>query len=228
MQAIRHQHPVRRAAVRVVLPCLCGLVLILSGCARRFPAERIPKTKWFVMPLEQPPAMSEMPREVRGWWFGARTIRQNPRAGAMMAESFTRELSKLDCINLYSPIEIQGYFADKRSLLTKSYPYLTRQELDALLAQVPSIEYARELGADKILSGRILRHYMGENRTIHWWWSTVDVQCEVIDVMTGNVEWSNNYVARQQFSSQSAVQQEIAAQLAKDLKKEYFWPMAEE
>jgi hypothetical protein len=206
----------------------CLALVLLVGCAGRFPAERIPKTKWLVMPLEQPPTQSTHPRAIQGWWLGARTLRQNPRAGAMLAESFIHDLAALECLNLYSPIQIRAYFAEKRRLIEEAYPHLSREEIELQLAQVPPIEFARELGADKILSGRIDRHYMGENWTIHWWWSTIQLQCEMTDVMTGQVEWSRKYRVRKQFASQSDVQREIAARLVKDLKKEYLRPMAEQ
>ena len=206
-----------------VLGCLLAVGLL--GCQGRFPAERIPKMKWLILPLEAPPSMRTTPRAIRGWWFGARTVRQNPRAGPMLADTLNRALARLEFINLYSVIELKYYFADKRQLLEDAYPFLSDDEIIEQIDQIPHIEYAKELGADKLISGRIMKQYLAENRTIHWWWSVLDAECEVTDVQTGQVEWSRRYHVRQQFASQTAVQEELVERLIEDLEKEYFLPM---
>ena len=205
---------------------LLGAVLILTGCQSRFPSEQIPKMKWLILPFTQPQAMSENPLAVRGWWFGARTIRQNPRGGDMLAEILSHKMGRLDYLNLYSTIDMKYYFANKRQLLKDAYPHLADKELAALIDGVPPLEYAKDLGADKVLSGRILRMYMGENRTIHWWWSTLAVECQVTDVATGKVEKTFQYDLRHQFASLSSMEEEVADRLIKDLEKQYFRPMA--
>lgn len=217
----------RRAALQAAL---LGLLILtasatLVGC-QHFPSQQIPKMKWLIVPFEQPAAMSEAPRSIRGWWFGARTLRRNPRAGAMMAETLSRKMSNLEFLNLYSAIELKYYFADKRQLLKESYPNLTDPELDRTLAQAPKVEFAKELGADKVLTGRIISQYMGENRTIHWWWAVLEVEVQVIDAASGKTEWSGHYNLRNQFASQSDMQERFADRLIRDLKKQYFLPMA--
>jgi hypothetical protein len=182
--------------------------------------------RWLVMPMEQPVAMDEAPRAIRGWWLGARTIRQNPRAGGLLADAISREMAGFEFVNLYSSIDLKYYFADKRDMLKKSYDYLSDAEVDKLLGQVPPVEFARELGADKMVSGRIIRNYMGENRTIHWWWSVVEFECQVTDVPTGKVEWTRRYELREQFASQNSVQLKLAEEVVADLKDEYFRPLA--
>ncbi len=182
--------------------------------------------KWLVLPFDQPLSMRDTPRAIRGWWFGARTVRQNPRAGVLLAETITRAMAQLDFVNLFSSIDLKYYFADKRDLLGDAYPHLDDDEVFELLDGVPRIEYAKELGADKLLSGRVYRDYLGENRTIHWWWSVVQIECNITDVHTGEVEWSRRYDMRKQFSSQNRLQEEIAGLLVRDLKKEYFLPLA--
>ena len=211
---------------------MLGLILLaaavaLAGCQRGpvLPAERVPKMRWLVMPLEQPEAMEVTPRDIRGWWFGARTIRQNPRSGALVAETISRELARLDYVSQFSQLDLRNYFADKRELLESAWPDLDRDRIDALLADVPPIEFARQLRADKLLTGRITRHHMGENRTIHWWWSVLDARVEVIDVRSGRTEWSRDYRIRGQLASTPTIQERLAERLIEDLKREYFLPL---
>jgi hypothetical protein len=200
--------------------------LLLNGCQTRFPSEQIPKMKLLVMPFGQPPTMRDNPTLVRGWWFSSRTIRQNPRAGAMLAETLTRQLAQMDYLNLYSNIDLKYYFADKRKALKDQYGQLKDEEIDRLLESVPATEYARELGADKVLTGQIQSHYMGENNAVHWWWSTLQAEVRVIDVATKRIEWQKTYKIRQQLASQYSVQEELSRRITRDLEKEYFGPMA--
>lgn len=203
-------------------------VIVAAGCAGRFPAERVPRMKWLVLPFEQPATFTTHPRQIKGWWFGAKTIRQNSRAGAMFADTVNSELASLDCVNLYSIIDLKYYFADKERLLEESYNYLDRDQIRALLAEVPNLDYARELGADKLLTGTIIEQRLVENRTIHTWKSIVEVECQVIDVKTGEVEWSKRYRDRDYFASEKTVQEKLVAELVEDLKDEYFMPMIEQ
>lgn len=205
---------------------LLGLALLAGGCQTRLPNEQIPKMKWLVAPFKQPPSMSETPRAIQGWWFGAKTIRENPRGGIMLAEITTRRLAELDYLNLISVIDLRYYFANKRQLLKDklgdTYPGLDDKQIEQLVSKVPAIEYGKDLGVDKVLSGRILRQYMGENRTVHWWWSVLDVECQVSDVSTGKVEWTHHYVLRKQFASENYLQEELADRIVEDLRAQYF------
>jgi hypothetical protein len=202
------------------------LGVALTACQARFPSERVPRTEWLVLPLSQPPGSSDTPRAIQGWWLGARTIRQNPRAGEQVADLLNRRMAMLGYVNLYSPVDLRYYFADKRQALQNAYPHLDRGEIDDLLDQVPKNKYGRELGADRILTGRIVQLYMGENRTIHWWWSVADIEMQVIDVANDRVLWSKRYFERDQFSSQTSVLERVVERAIADLRREIFGPMA--
>lgn len=210
------------------LALVLALGIALTACQARFPGERIPKMAWLVVPFDQPPAFDTDTRAIQGWWFGARTIRQNARAGELVAETLMRKMAAWDFVHLYSSIDLRYYFADKREALANAYPYLQEDEIDQLLDDVPDLDYARELGADKLITGRILRQYMAENRTIHWWWSVVEIRFDVVDVATGEVEWSRRYQDRRQFASQVSVMEDVVDQFLEDLKQEYFRPLAAE
>lgn len=209
-----------------ILMVLLGLALAAgSGCTRRFPTERVPQVKLLLVPFEQPPAMATEPRAIRGWWFGETIVRQNTRAGEAMSDALNRAFSRITYVNLYSPIEIKYYFADKEQLLRKAYPYLEDPEVKRLMADVPPQDYARELGADKVLSGRIIRQYMGERVWSNWWWARLEADVYVMDVGTGQREWSKTYKIHKQFASDARLQEELALRVIKDLQREYFAPM---
>ncbi len=221
------RHWSRHTAVLARLGLLLMTVAVLAGCQRGFQPERVPRMRWLVMPIEPPAELAPPAREVRGWWFGARTIRQNPRAASALAETVSRRLTRLEYIHQFSPIDLRYYFADKRDRLTRAFPQLADDQIDGLLGQTPPLEFARELGADKLLTVRIIRHWMGENRTIHWWWSVLDAEAQVVDVRTGQPEWTRSYELRRQLASTATLQEEFAEQLTEDLQRHYFRPLAQ-
>ena len=226
----------RRATASPLRTGALALCLILAalagGCAhRRFPSEQIPKTKWLILPFNQVAAMGENPLTVNGWWLAAKSIRQNERAGDMLADNLSRQMANLDYLNLFSTIDLKYYFANKARRLKEYYKKQENHDLsDAEAAQmmekVPKVEFAKDLGADKLLCGKINRQYMGENRTFHWWWAVLDADVEVTDVATGKVEWSRHYILRDQLDSMMGVQEDLVGRLIKDLEREYFLPMA--
>jgi hypothetical protein len=210
----------------VGLVVLGALGFLAMACQPRFPSRNVPRMNWLIMPFDQPATMGTDTHAIRGWWLGARTIYQNPRAGVLLAEASTHVMAGLDYVNLYPSMELRDYFARMRDTLKRVYPYLEDVEIDRLMSLVPPVDFARELGADKVLTGRIIRQYMADHRTIHWWWSVLEVDCEVIDVPSGKAEWQRHYVIRDQFASMTTVQEELARQLIEDLQENYFRPLA--
>lgn len=213
--------------VRTVFLVLSLLPLVFS-CRSHFPAEQVPKMQWLILPFNQPPEIDKYPRVVKGWWFQAKTIRKNPRGGEMLSDNLRRAMSELEFINMYTTIDLSYYFADKRELLAEAFPQLSRSDIDSHIQNVPKLRYARELGADKMLSGRIVRHYMAENRAFHWWWCVLEVDCSVIDVKSGQEEWNRHYELTDSFVSQQELQEKLIGNLIQDLKQEYFLYLARE
>lgn len=201
-------------------------LLVFAGCSRPFPADHVPRMKILIPDFEMAEGLREDTRDVRGWWFGANTIYQNPRAGAMFAERLNAKMTPLPFLNMFSVSDLKYYFAGKRELLKKAFPHLEDSEINDMMRQVPVSDFARELGADKVISGRIVSNYLGENRTIHWWSSFAQIEVRVTDAVTGRVEWEKEYQQKRWFASQFTVQDEIAGRVEKDLKEEYFRPLA--
>lgn len=210
----------------LLLVASAATVAAASGCARPVPVERVPRSTILVMDFAVPTGVRENPREVRGWWFGARTIHQNPRAGRLMAERLTARLAPEPYANLFSRLELKYYFARKKQNLKAAYEHLTDAQLDELVSAVDPLEFARELGADKILSGRIVRSYMSEHRTFHFFSSVLEVEVELIDALSGRVEWTRRYRDRRWLGSQFTAQDEAAKRIVRDLRAEYFAPLA--
>jgi hypothetical protein len=212
----------RRTAALVV-----SMFVLMAGigCRAPFPAERVPRMQWLILPPVVPPAMRETPTAIQGWWLGARTIRQNPNAGEEVVQIWARRLAALGFVDLYSPVDLRYYFADKRQALQTAYPRLTRTEIDKLLDAVPKVKFGKELGADRVLTGRINALYMADNRTIHWWWSVADITLQAYDVATDKLVWECHYHERQQFATQEDVLAAIMDRAIVDMKREVFLPL---
>lgn len=205
---------------------LAAFAVAASSCARRVDPSLIPHTKVLVAGFEVPTGIRENTREVRGWWFGAETIRQNPRAGRIFAESLNYELSRYSYIKPYSNFDLKYYIASKRDLLRESYSHLEDEEIEDLLRGVDPILYARELRSDMLLTGRIIQSHLHQNRTFDWWKSIVHVECQLIDVVTGDIKWQKEYKRKGRFASTITVQEEICREIGEDLEREYFAALA--
>lgn len=215
----------RRTLLRLLVPL--ALTAGLGSCSR-YPSERVPPMKILVSDFVLPPGLKENPQAVRGWWVGARTIHQNPRAGAMFAERLSSHLAVFPWVKLFARADLKYYYARKRQLLREAFPNQADEELAGLMEKVPAIDFARDLAADKLLTGRVIENHLSENRTIHWWTSVAEFEIELIDVPSGKTEWKKRYRERRFAASQFSVQDEIAAKAAEDLKKRYFRPLAGE
>lgn len=198
---------------------------MLAGCQHGLRVENMPRMRWLVMPLSQTDSATTVTNELRGWWLGARTIRRNSSGGQLLANDISARLVAYPAINQFSPIDLSYYFADKRKKLSTAYPNLKAADMDRLLSKVPAIDYARELGADKLVRGRIERLWIGENRTIHWWWAVLEADVEIVNVRTKQVEWSRHYSIWRNFGSTEDAMAELAQKLIKQLEKEYLRPM---
>lgn len=179
-----------------------------------------------ILDFRTPPGIRENPKEVRGWWLGARTIHQNPHAGTAMAERLNARLASLPFVELYPRLDLRYYFARKRQNLAEAFPSLPEEKVEELVADADPLAYARELGADKLLRGRVVRNYLSDHRTLHVWSSVVEVEIELVDALSGRTEWRRSYRDRTWLASQFSAQDELAKRIARDLRDEYFRPLA--
>lgn len=201
---------------------LLPLLAVLAACGRPFHPSQVPKTKVLVADFGLTPGLAENPRAIRGWWMGAENIYQSKQYGAIFAERLSAHLAKYSYIKLFSRLDLKYYLAPKRQILKDTYPQLSDDEVNALLSEISELDFARELRADKLLRGRLIQNYLHENRTFHWWKSFVEVECELVDVPTGRVDWRRDYRMKKRFASPMAIQDELARRVAEDLEDDYF------
>jgi hypothetical protein len=210
-----------RVRLLFALTAATGLGLA-AGCSRPAPTIEPPRLKLLILDFRPSVGIRENPREIVGWWIGARTVYQNPRAGETFAERLTARLARQSYLTLFSRIHLKYYFAEVRQAMRDRWGYLSDEEIERLIEETPAGDFARKLGADKVLSGRLIQNRLTENRTIHVWWSVVEADCQIADAATGEVEWRKRYRLKRWFASQLDVQDELAQLIAEDLGRLYF------
>jgi hypothetical protein len=88
---------------------------------------------------------------------------------------------------------------------------------------LPPRDIGRELKADRVLVGRIYEIYLAQNRTIHWFWSSVDLEVGLVDVDSGNVVWFRRAQFTKNFASTSLLLQVAAHEMVEMMKREHFY-----
>ncbi len=188
-------------------------------------------------------------REMHGWWFGARDVWRNPGMGRVAADLFAHELNRLPFVHMVSRVDIKYYMANKRDLIrtkleerrllleqsenprdrdeARKIRAMTEADLERQLAQLCTKEAAsgvgRELKTDRILVGQIHNIALNHNRTIHWFWSTVDLEVDLVDVDSGRVVWHKRAQFSKNFASTSLLLEIAARQMVEMMKREYFY-----
>jgi hypothetical protein len=182
---------------------------------------------------------------MKGWWFGARDIWHNPGMGRMAADLFAHEINNLSFIHLISRTDIRYYMAGKRDLIRRKFDErrraleespnakdreealriqnMTEADYDRNLEALPPLEIGRELKADRVLVGRIYDIYMAHNRTIHWYWSSVDLEVGLLDVDSGKVVWFRRAQFKKNFASTSLLLEIAAHEMGEMMKREHFY-----
>lgn len=195
--------------------------------------------------LGETEAPDRINKELRGWWFGSRDIWRNPGMGRVAADIFSHELNQLPFVKIVSRVDIKYYMAEKRQIirrlrdqqrsklekspnprdrqLAERIAKMTEADYDRELERLPVREIGRELGADRVLVGRIIDAYQAHNRTIHWYWSVVELQLELVDVDTGKVVWHKHARFKKSFASTTFLLEAAARELIEAMKREYFF-----
>jgi hypothetical protein len=201
----------------------------------------------FAIPPEwrNPQMPDKMNKEMKGWWFGARDVWHNPGMGRLAADLFAHEINSLPFIHLVSREDIRYYMADKRTLIRSKLDEkrraleqspnpddraqalriqnMTEADYDRDLELLPPREVGRELKADRVLVGRIYNIYLAHNRTIHWYWSSVDLEVGLVDVETGKVVWFRRAQFTKNFTSTSLLLEMAAREMVEMMKREHFY-----
>jgi hypothetical protein len=205
----------------------------------------------FAVPSEwrNPQAPDKIAKEREGWWFGSRDVWQNPGLGRVAGDVFSHQLSQLPFVTVVSRVDIKYYMADKRSALkqlrdrqrreleesgspedlrkAQAIAAMTEADYDAELEKLPPWEIGRELGADRVLTGRIRNAYLTFNRAFGFYWTVVDLELDLYDVQTGNVVWHGRRQFKMMFASTLLVLEKAAGEMIQAMKDEYFYQPAQ-
>lgn len=210
---------------------LLTLTLTLAACSRVLYTPPRP-VRIAIMPFDAPQTITEMPRDIRGWWFGSHDVRQSRNVGAWTAESLARALQPLDFVSVIPPYDMRRYLLDQRRRLMQAHPDLSESQIATLLREVPLADYGRDLEVDKIITGRVLESRQANNRTLELWRSTVGFQIQVWDVRdlvaadqagTDPVpEYEDEIREREWFDSWLATTDAAFAELAERMRRRYF------
>jgi len=201
----------------------------------------------FAVPPEwrDPQMPDKMKKEMKGWWFGARDVWHNPGMGRQGGDMFAHELNKLSFIHVRSRVDIKYYLSNKRELIRRKLDErrrdlekspnpndraeaqrlqkMTEGDYDREIEMLPPREIGRELKVDRVLFGRIHDIYLAHNRTIHWFWSSVDLEVSLLDVDSGKVLWYKRARFTKNFASTSLLLEIAAQQMAEMMKRELFY-----
>ncbi|MCD6385601.1 hypothetical protein J7M23_07450 [Candidatus Sumerlaeota bacterium] len=200
---------------------LMAMVVILGGC--RQPRVQPPRFKLAVLNFALAREV-KTPKEIKGWWFGARDIYYNPYVGETFADVLADEISKrCPFIDVYSRMDIKYYLLSKREILKRHFPELKEAELTKTINELDPVDIGRELGVDKVISGVIYDCHTSHHRTFHWWSSVVEAEVKLIDVDSGKVEWQNRMRLRKKFLSWLGTAEVLASKMVKAMEKELFY-----
>ncbi len=199
------------------------LVFFLAGCHSYRPPTQQLRVRILVTDFQMTDEIRSIPREVRGWWFGARDVHQNSNSGEIFADILAKELNQaVSVADVYSRTDFKYYKANKRERMKDAFPHLDDVAIAGLFAEIPPLDFARDLQTDVMLIGRLNRSYTSHNRAFHLWSSVVDADVILVNVESGEPVWSGRIALRKNFRGQPHTMRVAAEKLIIRMKKEYF------
>lgn len=235
---------------------LCALSAIAVSCAAPpiKPLPPAPSFRLAVLDFAVPsewrdPVMPDkLKKERKGWWFGSRDIWRNPGYGRAAADALAREMNQLPFVHMVSRADVAYYMGAKLKLIRETLDEqrrkleksdnlkdwqeaeriraLTDADYDRLVETLPPREIGRELKVDRVLVGRVHEAYLAHNRTIHWYWSRVDIEAQLIDVESGKALWSRRAPFSGNIASPSLLLENAAKWMVEAMKNECFYAAA--
>lgn len=181
--------PLLAAAQPCPVAKACPTIAVLDfALMDRCLEERDPCTR--ELNYEQKPY--ETGKHIRGWWTSAQNVYYNANIGRQAADIVTREIQAQGVAKTVSRQQIRYYMQDKRDLLQSKLDLDEKQSYLALLKLDP-VQVGRELGADKVVVGRICDAELRNSRFSTYFASAATFEVAVIDVRSGQVEWNESY-----------------------------------
>ena len=203
---------------------LASLIIIVvwaGGCHRQRGLRQLPQAVRIAVLDFDVPEIFNTPKEIRGWWFGAHDIYRNPYAGEAFADVLTRRLGQFAFVDVYSRKDLNVYMVMQKNRVMRAYPQLSEKQIEELLEQIEPWEWGTDLGVDKVITGKLLVGRTVHNRSIHWWYSTVEAQIQLIDAETGSIDLETAVHSTKQFASQQRTQERLADRVVRQLKKRH-------
>ncbi len=162
-------------------------------------------------------------QEIKGWWFSSRDVYYNPNAGILFGDTLADQLSKrCPYLDVYSRMDFKYYLVSKEEKLKRDFPGLSTAERKEILAELDPVDIGKDLGLDRVIVGSVNEAHTTHNRTFHWWSSVVAAETQILNVETGEAEWSGSVRERDVFLSWLGTAEHVAAQLVKRMKRHYF------
>lgn len=207
-------------------PIALGIALsCLASCARTT-MEAVPPLprRVAVLDFKVSDDIAQTHSQVKGWWLGARTVDQNPRAGGLFADALARHLSSLGYIEQHSRSDLKYYMANKLKRLKRNFLNLglTDADFKRMLDEVSPVDYGEDLGVEQVLTGRVIEAYTSMHNTIRVWHSFVKVEVDLWDVSTGQIVWTETFSGKKRFYSQSEVMDRVAPKVVQALNAAYY------
>ncbi len=220
--------PSRRCLVGLIA---AGLAFSALGCAHKPTLIQPLRSTVLLMDFEVSGKVKETRHKIVGWWMGARSEFRNENAGKLFADSLTREMRReMAWVSLFDTLYLRKYFGEKRRLLEEEFTEElsamsdeeAKKEIDRLMEQISPASFARELRADRVLTGRVLESRTFFQRTLRYWTSKVEVEFSLTDVATGETLWSCRDDEWEFLDSQKETMDVLARKLVERMKEEYY------
>ncbi|MBN1866294.1 hypothetical protein JW916_03280 [Candidatus Sumerlaeota bacterium] len=208
----------RGFAVAAVLVALAALA---SGCSRLETAAPLTR-RVVVMDFRIPRSVAEKEFQIKGWWFGAHTIFQNPRAGEVFADALALQLHRLEYLEQHSRTDLKFYMEGNRQRLQDRFKGRPDGDYDRMLSEISPVDYGLDLGVDQVITGRLIECFTSQHRTIQTWYSQVKVEVQVWDMKSARAVWNRTFFERSRFASQSIAMQRVAGRIVKALDRKFY------
>lgn len=162
------------------------------------------------------------PKEVKGWWFGARDIYRNPNSGEIFSDILARHLaSEVYSLKVYPRTDFRYYKANKKDRLKHFFPNLGDKAIEVIFSRVSYCDFARDLDLDKVIVARLNKCHTNHNRTFHFWTSVIEIEVSVLDAKTEQPEWTAHIYSRRFFHSSYGAMEKVVSELIHKMNKEY-------
>lgn len=175
-----------------------------------------------MLDFRTPESFAEPATYQRGWWFGARTIRENKRAGSMMADVLAVALTELSYLKVYPRAELQALISEQHMSSVSRLWGPRDPDLSKIILEVPPLDIGRDVQADQVLTGEILEAYESSQNTLQTWNSFVRVRIDLWDMAEGKVVWTRSYTCKRRYYSVYKTMEKMSGKIANDLEEKWY------